>query len=60
MSLVAFFIVTVLILAALYVIYNLWTLPRPVQVILTVACVLIFFFMLLALFGVMSLPFRLT
>jgi multisubunit Na+/H+ antiporter MnhB subunit len=59
MTLLTFAIVLVILLAALYVLNYLWTPPRPVQVIINVVAGLVVFFMLLDLFGLMSLPFRL-
>jgi hypothetical protein len=59
MTLLTFAIVLVILLAGLYVLNYLWTPPRPVQVIINVVAGLVVFFMLLDLFGLMSLPFRL-
>lgn len=58
MTLLVFFIVTVIILSALYILNYLWTPSRPIQVIINVVAGLVFFFMLLDLFGLMPLPFR--
>lgn len=59
MTLLLFGIVAVILLAALYVINYLYPPPRPIQVIINVIAGLVFFFMLLALFGLMDLPFKL-
>jgi hypothetical protein len=59
MTLVAFFIVLVIVLAAVYILNSLWVPPRPIQVIVNVVAGLIVFFMVLALFNLMPLPFNL-
>jgi hypothetical protein len=49
----------VVILAALYLFNRLWTPPQPVAVIIYVVAALVLFFMVLALFHLMPLPFTL-
>ena len=60
MTLVQFGIVTVLLIVACYLInYIFPTIPRAVRVILNAVLGLVFFFMMLALFNLMPLPFDL-
>lgn len=59
MSLVVFAVVLIIIIAAWYLITNLITPPRPVQIVLNVVAVLVVVFLLLDVFGLMSLPFKL-
>lgn len=59
MTLVMFAVVVVLVAAAWYLISYLFTLPRPVQIVVNVVAGLVIFFCALALFHLMPLPFDL-
>lgn len=59
MTLLTFAIALIVILAVLYALNYVWPMPRPIQVIINVVAGLVVFFMVLALFRVMPLPFTL-
>jgi hypothetical protein len=59
MTLVTFAVILIVVLAALYVFNHVLAPPRVVTIVANVVGVLVLFFCVLDLFGLMGLPFKL-
>lgn len=58
MTLVAFLVTLIILGIVWYLVYRFIPMPEVIKTVINIVLVLVVIFMLLALFGVMSLPFR--
>lgn len=58
MTLVAFLLTLIILGIVWYLVYRFIPMPEVIKTVINIVLVLVVIFMLLALFGVMSLPFR--